>query len=175
MTGVSFTRGGYAHMPNAPRGTGGYQVWQPDHWAFESLALEPGSPLGVDGSVVGYECDGCEFVERNGVPQAADGRAPQGFQVLASAPARLWETQEAPDGLHESYIGELNWVAERLGGSDTPENRARFEQGHAVMGTFRRGKGEVFTTGCTDWAYGLHCDDVATVTRNLLRRFTGRG
>ena len=42
------------------------------------------------------------------------------------------------------------------------------------MGTFRRGKGEVFTTGCTDWAYGLQCDDVATVTRNLLRRFTRR-
>ena len=175
MTGVSFTRGGYAHMPNAPRGTGGYQVWQPDHWAFESLALEPGAPLGVNGLVVGYECDGCELVERAGVLRAADGGAPEGFQVLASAPARLWETQEAPDGLHESYIGELNWVAERLGGGDTAANRARFEKGHAVMGTFRRGKGEVFTTGCTDWAYGLQCDDVATVTRNLLRRFTRRG
>ena len=62
-----------------------------------------------------------------------------------------------PPALHDSYIGELNWVAERLGGGDTAANRARFEKGHAVMGTFRRGKGEVFTTGCTDWAYGLQC------------------
>ena len=175
MTGVSFTRGGYAHMPNSPRGTGGYQVWQPSHWAFESLALERGASLGTDGLVVGYECDGCELVEQDGVPRAAPGGAPEGFEVLATAPARLWETHEAPGGLHDSYIGELNWVAERLGGGDTAANRARFANGHAVMGAFRRGRGEVFTTGCTDWAYGLHCNDVAAVTRNVLRRFTRGG
>ena len=110
------------------------------------------------------------LVERDGLPQSAHAGATDGFQVLASAPARLWETHDAPGGLHESYIGELNWVAERLGGGDTAANRARFEKGHAVKGTFRRGKGEVFTTSCTDWAYGLRCDNVAAVTRNLLRR-----
>ena len=66
------------------------------NWAFESLDLEPAASLGVDGLVVGYECDGCELVERDGVPQAVDASAPEGFQVLASAPARLWETREAP-------------------------------------------------------------------------------
>ena len=74
-------------------------------------------------------------------------------------------------GLPDSYVGELNWVAERLGGGDTPENRAAFANGSAVLGTFRRGAGQVFTTGCTDWAYGLGDPAVATVTRNVLARF----
>ena len=39
------------------------------------------------------------------------------------------------------------------------------------MGTFSRGAGHVFTTGCTDWAYGLDDPAVAAVTRNVLRRF----
>ena len=176
MTGVSFTRGGYAHMPNAPAGSGGYTVWRPDHWAFDSLAHRAGDLLGAPGIVVGYECDGCELALRDGlpVPTGRDG-TPADFTVLATAPARLWETSEAPT-MHDSYIGELNWVAERLGGGDTPENRARFEHGRAVLGTYRRGRGEVFTTGCTDWAYGLGEDDVATVTTNVLRRFVrGQG
>ena len=73
-----------------------------------------------------------------------------------------------------TYVGELNWVAERLTGEDTPEARARFAYGSAVMGSFTRGKGEVFTTGCTDWAYGLGDAAVARVTRNVLRRFLRR-
>lgn len=142
MTGVSFTRGGYAHMPNAPRGTGGYQVWQPDHWAFQSLQLELGDSLGAPATVVGYECDGCalEYVDGRPVPIiAADGEhgTPAGFELLATAPARLWETHEAAGQLHESYIGELNWVAQRLGGADTQDNRKRFERGHAVVSTLR--------------------------------------
>ena len=176
MTGVSFTRGGYAHMPNAPDGTGGYTVWRPDHWAFEALPLRAGDVLGAPGLVVGYECDGCELALREGLPHPTgnDGTPPD-FEVLATAPAHLWETHEAPQ-IHESYIGELNWVAERLGGADTPENRARFAHGRAVLGAFERGRGEVFTTGCTDWAYGLAEADVATVTTNVLERFVhGRG
>jgi hypothetical protein len=39
------------------------------------------------------------------------------------------------------------------------------------MGSFRKGRGQVFTTGCTDWAYGLTQPDVATVTKNVLQRF----
>lgn len=175
MTGVSFSRGGYAHMPNAPYGTGGYSVERPDHWVFASLDLQAGAVLGDEPIVVAYECDGCEFESRDGrlVPTGNDG-TPIDFEILATAPARLWETSEASPGLHERYIGELNWVAERIGGADTAENRARFEKGHAVMGTFKRGRGEVFTTGCTDWAYGIGDPQVSTVTRNVLERFTAR-
>jgi len=41
------------------------------------------------------------------------------------------------------------------------------------MGTYERG-GTVFTTGCTDWAYGLGRDpQVDRVTLNVLERLSG--
>ncbi|WP_420626725.1 N,N-dimethylformamidase beta subunit family domain-containing protein [Candidatus Poriferisodalis sp.] len=172
MTGVSFTRGGYAHCRRAPKGSGGYTIWRPEHWAFDGLRLIAGDVVGAEPVVVGYECDGCEMALVDGLPvSTGTGGTPANFEVLGTAPAHLWETSEAPPGLPESYVGELNWVTERLGGGDTPENRERFAYGAAVMGWFRRGHGEVFTTGCTDWAYGLEHDDVATVTRNVIGRY----
>ena len=173
MTGVSFSRGGYAHMPNSPDGSGGYSVWQPDHWAFEGTALGSGDVLGAEEIVVGYECDGCdlEFVDNKPMPTGLGG-TPPGFQILGTAPAHLWETEESMGNLADNYVGELNWVAERIGGADTPEIRERFARGHAVMGTFRKGKGQVFTVGCTDWAYGLDNKNVDRVTRNVLGRFS---
>ena len=96
---------------------------------------------------------------------------PKGFEILGTAPTHLWETEEAPGQLADNYIGELNWVAERIGGADTPAIRERFASGNAVMGTFRRGAGEVFTSGCTDWAYGLTNEMVSRVTNNILSRF----
>ena len=172
MTGVSFTRGGYARVRNSPRGSGGYTVWRPDHWVFDGLDLRTGDLLGADPVVVGYECDGCELqlVDGRPVPTGAGGTPPD-FEVLATAPANLWQTHEVAPGLVDSYIGELNWVAERLGGADTPENRDRFAVGNAVLGSYRRGRGEVFTTGCTDWAYGLGDDEVAQVTRTVISRY----
>ena len=172
LTGVSFTRGGYAHMENAPQGSGGYTVWRPGHWAFAGLDLAAGDLLGAEPVVVGYECDGCELALEHGLPVAtgADG-TPATFSVLATAPAHLWETHEGAAGLPDIYVGELNWVATRLGGGDTAENRARFAHGRAVMGSFTRGRGEVFTTGCTDWAYGLGDGQVAQVTANVLRHY----
>ena len=76
-----------------------------------------------------------------------------------------------PDG----YVGELNWVAERLGGEDSEAVRSKYSEGHAVMGSFEKGKGEVFTTGCTDWAYGLRQADVSQITQNVVSRFMRRG
>ncbi len=169
MTGVTFTRGGYAHVNSAPKGSGGYSIWRPEHWAFDGLDLYPGDLVGADPVVVGYECDGCELVMENGLPTAAGtAGTPQNFEVLGTAPAHLWATEEGAAGLPDTYVGELNWVAERLGGGDSEESRARFANGHAVMGAFRRGKGEVFTTGCTDWAYGLGDEACARITRNVL-------
>ncbi|MEM7325974.1 MAG: N,N-dimethylformamidase beta subunit family domain-containing protein, partial [Actinomycetota bacterium] len=171
MTGVSFTRGGYAHCRAAPRGSGGYSVWRPEHWAFDGIGLRPGDIVGGEPVVVGYECDGCELTLENGLPVATgSGGTPINLQVLGTAPARLWLTEDLPSALSESYVGELNWVAARLAGADTEENRQRFANGAAVLGTFSRGRGEVFTTGCTDWAYGLTDPDIATITGNVINR-----
>jgi hypothetical protein len=174
MTGLSFTRGGYAHLDNAPRGTGGYTVWRPRHWAFEGLDLVAGDVVGAEPVVVGYECDGCELRFEDGlpVPTGADG-TPTRLEVLASAPAHLWESDERPALLPLIGVGELNWVAERLAGADTPENRERFAHGWAVMGHFERGAGAVFSSGCTDWAYGLEDSVVSRITRNVIDRFLG--
>jgi len=168
MTGVSFTRGGYANMAHSPAG-GGYTVHRPEHWVFSGLELEQGDTIGSDPMVVGYECDGCEMdtVDGRPVPTGAGG-TPEAFVILGTAPAKLWETHEIVSGLSDNYVGELNWVADRLGGADTKENRDFYEPGAAVMGTYERGDGWVFTTGCTDWAYGLTDPVVSRITRNVI-------
>jgi hypothetical protein len=49
----------------------------------------------------------------------------------------------------------------------------RILRGHAVMASFKRGKGEVFNGGTTEWAHGLAAHDpfIEQITRNVLRRF----
>jgi hypothetical protein len=135
--------------------------------------LVAGDVIGADPVVVGYECDGCELTLENGlpIPTHRDG-TPDSFTVLATAPAHLWTTEEIrAAGLPPASIGELNWVAERFCGDDSAENRERFAYGNAVMGAFSRGRGEVFTTGCTDWAFGLDDPVVSRITRNVIDRF----
>ncbi|MFM7535284.1 MAG: N,N-dimethylformamidase beta subunit family domain-containing protein [Acidimicrobiales bacterium] len=184
LTGVSFTRGGYARIAGAtPAGQRGYTVWQPRHWVFEGTDLRYGDLLGGIHGVVGYECDGCELTLRDGlpVPTHADG-CPEGFEVLASAPARLWSVDPStgendyPTGLRAMRPrGELQDVAKVLFGDDSARSVARIAHGSAVLGTFTApGRGTVVTTGCTDWAYGLEGEDptVEQVTRNLLDRLS---
>jgi hypothetical protein len=47
-------------------------------------------------------------------------------------------------------------------------------RGHAVMASFRRGAGEVFNSGTTEWAYGLAARNpfVERITRNVLDRLS---
>lgn len=174
MTGVSFTRGGYANMINSPPG-GGYTVHQPEHWLFAGLGVSEGDTIGAESTVVGFECDGCAFELVDGRPvPTGQGGTPKNLEILATAPAKLWETHEIAGGLDDGYVGELNWVADRLGGGDSQANRDRFEAGHAVLGTFTRGNGWVVTAGCTDWAYGLDDPTIAGITRNIVNRALGQ-
>ena len=141
--------------------------------------------IGAEPVVVGYECDGCELALENGLPVATGSDStPKSFTVLGTAPAHLWASDERPANLQAEVgaeeddltgVGELNWVAQRLGGADTPEIREKFAYGYAVMGAFEKGAGEVFTTGCTDWAFGLDDPQVSQITRNVLDRFLKRG
>ena len=54
-----------------------------------------------------------------------------------------------------------------------PTSQARVLRGHAVMAAFRRGGGEVFNAGTTEWAHGLAAADpfVTRITLNVLKRF----
>jgi hypothetical protein len=183
-TGLSFTRGGYARVGKAtPRSPGGYSIHRPDHPIFEGTDLRYGDQLGMPSKIVGYEVDGCELTMVNGdpVPTYDDG-TPPGFEVLGTAPARLISVTptlcEAPVELWASVEppGDLEGVAAGLFGSASPENIARIAHGHAVMGTFTKGRGKVFNAGTTDWSFGLDDDQlVQHVTRNVIRWLTADG
>jgi hypothetical protein len=180
MTGVSFSRGGYARQAGCtPRGQRGYTVWRPEHWLFEGTDLRYGDLLGGDDCVVGYECDGVEMTLTDGlpVPTHRDG-CPDSFEILATAPARLYSVDpetgvnEYPTGLQAiRTAGELQGLAHALFGSASPENVRKVAHGNAVLGTYTAG-GTVVTTGCTDWAYGLAGGDplVERITDNILNR-----
>jgi len=162
LTGVSFNYGGYHRFGSVPRGAGGYTIHQPKHWIFEGTALQWGDLLGAEHQVVGYECDGCEFTCQDGqpVPTGRDG-TPENFQILASAPARLWDSDLEPTS--KSLFGDL-------------DHQDRFTHGAATMGLYTRG-GTVFTTGCTEWCRGLgglNGGDraVQRITRNVLDRLS---
>ena len=158
-----------------PRASGAYTVWRPDHWAFEGSELHYGDALGIADAIVGYEVDGCELTIEDGlpVPTHADG-APEGLQVLATAPARLWARDEQPSRYaHEP--GELEHVAMALFGDEWEDRVSRIANNHAAVACFEvPGGGTVFNAGCTDWTYGVEGGDAAvrTITRNVLERLT---
>ena len=173
LTRVSFTRGGYARFGGAvPRGSGGYTVWRPEHWIFDGTGLEYGDLFGAEQTVVGYECDGCEIQLENGlpVPTHNDG-IPSSFTILASSPTTLAERVEMYG--EDSYLGDedLNFCAERVYGAANTETRAKLAHVNAVMGLYEQ-YGTVFTTGCTEWVYGLQSDNpyIEQITHNILTR-----
>jgi hypothetical protein len=161
LTGISFAYGGY-HRFFEFGGDGAYRVHRPDHWAFAGTGLKRDDLLGARDKIVGYECDGCLFALRDGLPMPTheDG-TPETFEVLCTAPA----------GLSTKRDQSLLWVSEGLYGKGT---RRRVRQpGAAVLGCYTRG-GTVFTTGCTEWVRGLEGRDrvVERITRNVLDRLS---
>jgi hypothetical protein len=173
--GLSFTRGGYSRYGlGAPRASGGYTVWKPDHWALEGTGLHYGDHFGQRDAIVAYEVDGCELRMRCGIPIPThrDG-APETLEILASAPARLWAQHEQPTR-YADEPGELENVAEALFGEVDPERLEEVANNHAVCAVFHRPQSgaTIFNGGCTDWAFGVkHEDpDVVRITRNVLDR-----
>jgi len=177
MTGVSFSRGGYHRIgKRVTAGLGGYTVHRADHWIFEGTGLDYGDVLGAGAVVVGYECDGCDFTYRDGLPHptCTDG-TPEGFTILGTAPAAPFtrETSARPPKPHE--LSEAEFIAWRLYDSREAEAVERVLHGHAVLGTYTSpAGGTVITSGSTDWAHGLAGRDpqVERITRNILDRLT---
>ncbi|MGZ4711959.1 MAG: N,N-dimethylformamidase beta subunit family domain-containing protein [Acidimicrobiia bacterium] len=177
MTGVSFVRGGYHRIGRTvASGAGGYTVYDPDHWVFDGTGTTYGDLIGAGSVIVGYECDGCEFVMRDGrpVPTGADG-TPADFRMLGLAPVQHFDRTNAPRPPRPQDRSEVEFIAWRALGSDAPDAVARIDRGHAVMGLHEPG-GFVFTAGTTDWVWGLVDPDptVERITRNLMDRGLGR-
>lgn len=177
-TGLSFTRGGYHRIGRAvPDGPGGYTVHRPDHWALQGTGVGAGDVIGADAITVGYEVDGCALDgEEPPSPTGEDG-TPVDMDVVATAPARLIsitdDVCEAPLALWASVDppGDLEGTSMILFGDASDENVARIADGRCVMGTFRRGQGEVFNAGSADWIHGLADPVISRITANVLARF----
>ena len=90
MTGVSFTRGGYHRIGrNVTAGLGGYTVHRAGHWIFDGTGLGYGDVLGAGATVVGYECDGCVFTYRDGLPYpTGEDGTPSTFEILGTCPTQ---------------------------------------------------------------------------------------
>ncbi|HEV2365924.1 MAG TPA: N,N-dimethylformamidase beta subunit family domain-containing protein [Caulobacteraceae bacterium] len=175
ITGLSFLFGGYHRLGNCvARGSAGYAIYDEDHWALAGADLFFGDVMGAEVPLIGYENDGCRF------HFAADGRlaadpilgVPENLEIIAIAPAAFGE--ESGRGYAPIIPPEdLEVIGAEVFGDDSPAARRRLLRGHAVMAAFQRGRGEVFNGGTTEWAHGLAAADpfVATITRNVLRRF----
>ena len=157
LTGVGFIHGGY-HLSHGQfmDGKGAFRVHRPDHWILEGTSLKAGDDFGAKHTIVGYECDGCEFEMKNGlpVPTGRDG-TPENFIIVATCPAR-WHPDDA------------------LWYDHFPRDSAgRPTDGAAVFGLYTQG-GTVVTVGTTDWAHGLRGGDevVERITRNILDRLS---
>jgi len=152
LTGVGFLWGGY-HRSHGQfmEGPASFRVHRPDHWLFKGTDLKHNDRFGGKDTIVGYECDGCEMVWKDGLPfpTTKDG-TPDTFTILGTCQAR-W----AP--------GDSLWY-DRF-----PKDRV----GAAVLGVYTRG-GTVVTAGTTDWAHGLRGNDPAVVqiTKNVLNRLS---
>ncbi len=162
LTGVSFAYGGYhSFFDQFADGLGAYTVHRPEHWIFEGTGLKRGDLLGVKDRIVGYECDGCQFELREGIPVPThqDG-TPETFEILATAPAGL-----------TAFDGSIDAVSKAVYGEESDKKLP--QPGAAILGIYTRG-GTVVTTGCTQWAYGLRGGDkvVERITRNILERLS---
>jgi hypothetical protein len=177
MTGVSFTRGGYHRIGKVvANGLGGYTVYRPDHWIFDGTGIGYGDILGAGAVTVGYECDGCVFTSRDGLPYpTGEDGTPTDLEILGTAPTTHFDRDNAPRPPAPGQPSELEFIASRVFGTRDPEAMARIAHGHAVLGSYvAKGGGTVITSGSTDWAHGLAGRDpqIEQITRNVLDRLS---
>jgi hypothetical protein len=159
-----------------PRGSGGFTVYRPEHWAFNGTDLYYGDQLGAGAKVFGYEVDGCDYTFRNGLPYATgtDG-APIDLEILAMGVATTAEADHRNPG-SVFFIGDLDARAIAYQRTRRTDEAAVDEarRGSGMVAYFERGRGSVFNAGTCEWVGGLieHDPFVEQLTKNVLIRFT---
>ena len=127
-------------------------------------------------AVVGYECDGCDFTYRDGLPYpTGEDGTPANFEILGSAPAAHFTRTTASRPPAPNEPAEDEFIASRLFDTRDPAAVERISHGHAILGTYvSPGGGTVITSGSTDWVWGLAERDrhIEQITRNILDRLT---
>lgn len=176
--GLNATRGLYVGWGGcAPRGTRGFPVYRPDHWAFAGTGLYYGDILGADGHVFGYEVDGLDYVIRGGLPEPTGIEGtPDGLVILALGLSSLKEESDVI-AADDQFLSDddARFAATTLIGDDSPASVDRVKRGCGMIVNFPRGRGEVFHAGSCEWVAGLRRRDamVEQVTRNVLDRYLG--
>ena len=163
----------------APRSSGGFTIYRPDHWAFANTDLYYGDLLGgTPACIATYEMDAVDYTFRKGLPYPTfeDG-APEDLEILAMAPAVSGEEDRWKGTV--PLLGPDYEFAETLKslGDDVPEFLRGHRYGSGMIAAFSRGAGHVFNAGSAEWVSGLIHRDWFTeqITRNVLDRFTSPG
>ena len=178
--GLTGLRGVYANVGMCtPRGSRGFTVYRPDHWAFVGTDLYYGDILGADSRIFGYEVDGLDYTFRHALPYpSGEDPAPEGLEILAMNVSTNVEENHGHDPAM-MFLGDeaAPSAAMIYYGSDSPENVAKVRHGAGMIATFNRGKGSVFNAASSDWVQGLRNHDPAVeiVTRNALNKGLTRG
>ena len=159
----------------APRGSRGFTVYRPEHWAFQDTDLRYADVFGAEAGIFGYEVDGLDYTFRQGLPYPVEAPGvPENVEILAMSPAVLFEYEHPGEG-NRYYVrdGDLQGLAE-LAPEDTATAYRKFQYGSGMVVGMTRGKGEVLTAGSCEWIMGLTRHDAFTqkITRNALDRFT---
>ncbi len=175
LTGLSFLYAGYHRLCMcAARGAAAYTVYDDLHWALDGTDLYYGDLLGAGVPLLGYENDGCPIrFGEDGLPKPnGGGGVPDNLQIIALAPATIAESPRSPYP-HLIPPEETDTLARMAFGEATAQSQERLMRGHAVMASFKRGKGEVFNAGTTEWAHGLAASDpfIEKITENVFARF----
>lgn len=178
--GLNATHGLYASWSGcSPRGAKGFPIYRPEHWAFANTGLYYGDILGSASRIFGYEVDGLPYEIRGGLPYPAEPHnAPEGIEILGLGLSSTIE--EGPTILPgRSFLGieDGEYVASVLTGSKDQAAIERTKRGCGMIVNFRKGLGEVFHAGSSDWIIGLTRRDemVMQVTRNVLNRYLSAG
>jgi hypothetical protein len=152
------------------RGQGGYTVYRDHHWALEGCDLYYGDVIGARVPLLGYENDGCRFVSTT-----------TACRPPVPIPGRAGEPRDHRHG--PGAFGEEEPLRPLIPpensdhrGRDRLRRRQRPSPGAGAArprgdGRLRRGAGEVFNAGTTEWAHGLAAGDpfVTRITRNVLK------
>lgn len=178
LTGMGGTYNRYGVA--APRSSGGFTIYRPEHWAFEGTDLYYGDLLGgTPVNLATFELDSVEYTFRRGLPYPTfeDG-APETLEILALAPAVRGEEDRFGGQVPLNGPMEETEFLMRAIGEQIPQHHHELSgRGAGMIAAFTRGKGKVFNGGSTEWPRALELRDsfVEKIVRNVLDRFLERG
>lgn len=177
--GLSFLYGGYHRLGNSvSKGQGGFTIYDEHHWALKDADLYYGDVIGDTIPLVGYESDGCplQFNSYGEISLDPTSQFPSNLEIVATVPVVLGEPSHSPyiptiPPEHLDVISNIKFK------DNSKDNIDKARKGHAVIASFKKGKGTVFNTGTTEWVHGLTANDphIAKITLNVLGKFGALG